>query len=441
MFDFTGIPRLLGMERRAHTKVKGSSDSWLLRKLLFALQVICVIYILITTFSPKPIGALEKDGLIRARETIMTVDWQSMVCLAISRTMAYSLYPPMVLLFFSKCHGIRCFLHNSLLSAWLPFYDLHDLHVLCGRFLPYYVWLHTLFHLLRWGRQGQIRLLYQDETGRSGVIAVLILPLITAPMVYEFLRKRIRWEWRKGLHYLCIPWAIAVAFHAPNLGVVMGVCLAVYALDSAYVAVFKTFKIVCPLITRLDCGTELQFRHPPGYQDTVGYIYLMVPWVSNRQWHAFSVYRNPDGETSSICITNAGDWTKALHESVKEPTFRPVWVQGPFPSPYSKAIDFDNLILVASGIGITPAMAVLEHHRERRVNLIWIVREPSLVEFFLEKFDLDEDAWNAIFYTGSKPLRLTSMLPPNVCLGVACLRVKPGHVCGNQSLEQLREQL
>jgi hypothetical protein len=54
---------------------------------------------------------------------------------------------------------------------------------------------------------------------------------------------------------------------------------------------------------------------------------------------------------------------------------RPVWVQGPFPSPYSKAIDFDNLILVASGIGITPAMAVLEHHRERRVNLIWIVRE------------------------------------------------------------------
>jgi hypothetical protein len=55
----------------------------------------------------------------------------------------------------------------------------------------------------------------------------------------------------------------------------------------------------------------------------------------------------------------AGDWTEQLHKIVDRPTKRPVWVAGPFASPYSTAVDFDNLVLVASGIGITPALSIL----------------------------------------------------------------------------------
>jgi hypothetical protein len=57
--------------------------------------------------------------------------------------------------------------------------------------------------------------------------------------------------------------------------------------------------------------------------------------------------------------------------------------QGPFASPYSTAMDYDSLVLVASGIGITPALAIIASHKHsRRVNLIWSCRDAALVECF-----------------------------------------------------------
>jgi ferredoxin-NADP reductase len=53
---------------------------------------------------------------------------------------------------------------------------------------------------------------------------------------------------------------------------------------------------------------------------------------------------------------------------------------GPFPSPYHFGSDFDNVVLVASGIGITPAIAFLAKYREEKsIAVIWICRDPSLV--------------------------------------------------------------
>ena len=49
-----------------------------------------------------------------------------------------------------------------------------------------------------------------------------------------------------------------------------------------------------------------------------------------------------------------GDWTTAVHNELKVPSSRPGWVYGPFPSPFGTATNYDNLIVVASGIGITP---------------------------------------------------------------------------------------
>ena len=85
---------------------------------------------------------------------------------------------------------------------------------------------------------------------------------------------------------------------------------------------------------------------------------------------------------SSLCMAALGDWTKALHAKLSKPTCRPGWVYGPFPSPFSSGGNFDNLIAVATGIGITPALsAVTALGESRRVNLIWMCRDPDLVEY------------------------------------------------------------
>ncbi len=57
-----------------------------------------------------------------------------------------------------------------------------------GKYIAIDVWVHTLFHLLRWGTQGNIDLLWTNATGLSGLIVVLVCPLITFPMFIPQLR-------------------------------------------------------------------------------------------------------------------------------------------------------------------------------------------------------------------------------------------------------------
>ena len=101
-----------------------------------------------------------------------------------------------------------------------------------------------------------------------------------------------------------------------------------------------------------------------------------------------------------------GDWTTSVHEQLQRNTVRPVWVSGPFVSPYNNALNFDNTICVASGIGITPALSIIRAHKEsRRINLVWMCRDSAMLEFFMDHLYLNnEGGWILIFYTGKERL-------------------------------------
>lgn len=74
---------------------------------------------------------------------------------------------------------------------------------------------------------------------------------------------------------------------------------------------------------------------------------------------------------------------------------------------FVSAREFDNQILVSTGIGITPALSVIEAHKESRtIFLVWATRDPTLVEFFLRNYHyLDHKfGFNYIYYTGKTPL-------------------------------------
>lgn len=77
------------------------------------------------------------------------------------------------------------------------------------------------------------------------------------------------------------------------------------------------------------------------------------------------------------------------------------------------------MILVSTGIGLTPALSVIEQHKESRtIFLVWSTKDASMVEFFIQNYHyLDhEHGFNFIFYTGTQPLNLTMLegLPSNV---------------------------
>lgn len=81
-------------------------------------------------------------------------------------------------------------------------------------------------------------------------------------------------------------------------------------------------------------------------------------------------------------------------------------------------MDCENLILVASGIGITPVISLFRKYlyTERRLNLIWICRDPGLVEHFLSnvEFDFGKNGHSIVYYTGKRLLVIDRDLPPNI---------------------------
>ena len=317
-------------------------------------------YIMVTTFSPAPVGLLV-NGTVCPRPTVCAEEWYTLLLLAISRGSAYATYPIMVLLFLSKANNLRSYLQRSCFSIFVPFHDLHHLHTLGGVIVGWAVCIHGVAHFARWASQGNLPFLWTHTTGRSGAISLLLTPLIVVPMRWARVRKKMRWELRKGLHYLSVIWAFAILFHAPQCKIAwyIGIPLAIYCLDVLWGSLNRTHFVETPTFTRLENAVQLTFKNPTkDFDKSVGYVLVNVPWLAKAEWHAFSIFRHPTlPDHSCVCMNVGGDWTRALHEKTKVPTCRPCWISGPFASPYSTAINYDNR--ASAGLGPTTSRSAI----------------------------------------------------------------------------------
>ena len=250
----------------------------------------CVVFIAITTFAPVPYGLLERstnvdnstsyylvscDPPIRPNPTVCASDWYSFLLLAISRCSAYFIYPLILSLFLTKLNHLRTLLQRSWLSMYVPFHDLHALHVIAGSVVGIDALVHSFCHLLRWALQGRISLLWSTYTGLSGLLVCTLTPLIYAPMKYDRLKRCMSWELRKALHYLSIVWGIALCFHAPQqqIAILVGVPVGLYLLDYAAGSMLRTYLVESPILTKMENGVELTFAHPDGFSGRSGYVY------------------------------------------------------------------------------------------------------------------------------------------------------------------------
>lgn len=335
------------------------------------------------------------------------------------------------------------------------YHDSHELHVYCGWTIVTCATIHTIFHIARWAVQGNMHLLVDHFSGLSGLVIILSCLLICIPMT--LFREKMKYELRKNLHYLFIVFAGALIFHTPTSAIpnggftayVFGILLSWYFLDATYCYFFMTEKIDTTKFSVLPSGVRMTMNVSKRFQKVGaqgGICYVCLPWIAKDQWHAFSLFENPSNPAErQIFIQKAGDWTSKLHRHLQRDTSRPAWVQGPFPSNYDNNSSYDNQILVASGtcmmlyeillsakktltlppyfrtgIGITPALSVIRAHKDsRRINLIWAVRDPHLLDFFLRHLYLDHQGWNLIFYTGKEKLRkpnLDTKTNSNICI-------------------------
>ena len=71
-----------------------------------------------------------------------------------------------MLLCVSKANNMRTFLQRSWLSMFVPFSDLHNIHVFAGRTVAVDAMIHAACHLARWALQGNMSFLWTEQTGQ-----------------------------------------------------------------------------------------------------------------------------------------------------------------------------------------------------------------------------------------------------------------------------------
>ncbi|TVY82692.1 Superoxide-generating NADPH oxidase heavy chain subunit A [Lachnellula suecica] len=108
------------------------------------------------------------------------------------------------------------------------------------------------------------------------------------------------------------------------------------------------------------------------------YILLKIPQLSRFQWHPFTI-STCIGKEMQVHIKKDGDWTAKLHGMARQdgPRQINVCIDGPFGAPAQRFYEFDQSMIIGSGIGITPFSGILTDLQAREERQISIENSPA----------------------------------------------------------------
>lgn len=311
----------------------------------------------------------------------------------------------------------------------IPFEHATRYHVWLGHLTMALFTLHGLCYVIAWALEGRLIekiLEWKDDeiANLPGVISLLAGLLMWVTSLHP-VRKNY-FELFFYTHQLYVVFIVFLAMHVGDFIFCM-------AAGAVFLFILDRFLRFCQSRTTVDiisaacrpCGTiELVFSKPSNLRyNALSFVFLQVRELSWLQWHPFSVSSSPlDGRYHiSILIKVLGEWTAKLRDIVSANSDQlqikkiTASVEGPYghESPYH--LMYENLILVAGGIGISPFLAILSdiinRINERRpclpknVLIVWAVKKSkelslisavnaqSIHSSFSDKLQLDIQAY------------------------------------------------
>ncbi|GAV63751.1 Ferric_reduct domain-containing protein/FAD_binding_8 domain-containing protein/NAD_binding_6 domain-containing protein [Cephalotus follicularis] len=312
----------------------------------------------------------------------------------------------------------------------IPFEHATRYHVWLGHVTMLIFTLHGLCYVITWALQGRLLLEIMEwkdigVANLAGVISLLAGLFMWMTSLHP-VRKQY-FELFFYTHQLYLVFVVFLALH-------VGDFIFSFAAGGIFLFMLDRFLRFCQSrrtvnvlsATCLPCGTvELVLSKPANLRyNALSFIFLQVRELSWLQWHPFSVSSSPlDGKYHlSILIKVLGKWTEKLRENIlsiseAEPTkalpSQPsskitASVEGPYGHEVPYHLMYENLILVAGGIGISPFLAILSDllHRvregkcclPRKILIVWAVKNsnelPLLSTIDMESIPLFSDKLN-----------------------------------------------
>ncbi|KAL3512756.1 hypothetical protein ACH5RR_025473 [Cinchona calisaya] len=274
--------------------------------------------------------------------------------------------------------------HTWIGTTMITFATLHG----AGTFFIWGIKHQIQDQMWRWQPTGRIYL-----AGEIALAAGLVIWITSLPQI-----RRKHFEIFYYMHHLYVIFFIFFLFHVGDRHFYMvfpGIFL--FVLDK-FLRVIQSRPKTCILSAKVfPCkAIELTLPKDPKLTYTpTSVIFVKIPSVSKFQWHSFSITSSSlvDNHTMSIIIKSEGWWTNALYNIVLDKPDGesdqrkciPIAVEGPYGPASVDFLRYDNLILVAGGIGITPFLGILQeiatggsngrHVYPKRIQLIYAVKK------------------------------------------------------------------
>ncbi|KAK1311448.1 hypothetical protein QJS10_CPA08g00979 [Acorus calamus] len=317
----------------------------------------------------------------------------------------------------------------------IPFEHATRYHVWLGHLTMAIFTLHGLLYVIAWALQGRLlsELLQWKNIGIAnfpGVISLLAGLLMWVTSLHP-VRKNY-FELFFYTHQLYVVFIVFLAMH-------VGDFIFSIAAGGIFLFILDRFLRFCQSRRNVGiisaschpCGTvEIVLSKPPClHYNALSFVFLQIRELSFLQWHPFSVSSSPlDGRHHiSVLIKVLGEWTEKLRDSVLRLSEQyqdsskakshqlTASVEGPYGHELAYHLMYENLILVAGGIGISPFLAILSDilHRiqdkkpclPKNVLVIWAVKRSkefsllsvlnaqSICPSFYENLNLDIQAF------------------------------------------------
>ncbi|XP_031263189.1 ferric reduction oxidase 7, chloroplastic-like [Pistacia vera] len=312
----------------------------------------------------------------------------------------------------------------------IPFEHATKYHVWLGHLTMLLFTLHGLFYVIAWAIQG--RLLKELLEWANVGIAILpgVISLLAGLMMWVTSLNPVRKQYFELFFYTHQLYVVFVVFLALHVGdFIFSI-----AAGGIFLFILDRFLRFCQSRRTVDvlsasclpCGTvELVLSKPANMRyNALSFIFLQIRELSWLQWHPFSVSSSPlDGKYHvSVLIKVLGEWTKKLRgnilsiseaESEEElpNTKITASVEGPYGHELPYHLMYENLILVAGGIGISPFLAIISDilHRlregkpclPRNILIVWAVKKSnelpllsnldmeSICPFYFDKLNIE----------------------------------------------------
>lgn len=314
--------------------------------------------------------------------------------------------------------------------------------------LGHYVNFYKMDRLYRQDPEGPFKLtaaelLYKSPAGITGHIMLLSMVLMYTTAKQTQRNKSFEAFWYT--HHLAFVMLGALMFH--GIGCIVkdqnGKCRGYNSYQ--YLAIGYVLYVIERIIrvyrARLDTRLVKAIQHPagvielqiqkPSFSYKPGqYMFVNVPDISKYQWHPFTITSSPFEDYVSVHIRQVGDWTRSLgtrlgvekddrkgasgarqggapgrpekktelsdngkiismRSGFSMPT---VQIDGPFGAPTEDVFDHEIVVLVGSGIGVTPFASILRDIwyrannnmplKTKRIEFYWVSRDLASFKWF-----------------------------------------------------------